>query len=442
MSTKVVSKFISSIQFENLPPEIVMQAKRCTLDTIGGAIAGRNTKTARVVENIVRSAGGMPEATVIGSGTKFPVDKATLVNSTMCTVLDSDDGCMSPVGHLGHIGGCVIPAALGMAEHQNSSGKTFIEGVVAGYEIYLRTSLMWVKAEGKTFRAGTIGTHGAAAASAKLLKLSPEQIQNALGIAEYYTPIPKVGRIANTGPMAKEAMPWGALTGLSAALLARQGFIGPVVSYDEPSYDHSCLEGLGSNFEMGKIYFKPYCACRYTHAALDIILDMKREHTFLPKDIKNIVIEVSSRASLLNTTRPMSIEHAEYSFPFVIGAILVDGEVSPHQIREDRLNDKLILGLADKVRIEINKSIDDLFPCKFGAIVTIETNNNKKYQGRRDFPRGDPEDPLSNEELQEKFRKWALTSLDTQRVEKLLVSIWNLENLGNVNELLHLLSYF
>jgi len=441
MGTKDVADFISRVNFNELPSDLLTKVKLCMLDTLGAAIAGCNATTVRIIADLVRSTGGIKEATVIGFGLQAPLTGATLVNSALSTVLDTDDGCSSPVGHLGHIGGCIIPAALAVAERENSSGKAFMEAVAAGYEVYLRTSWILTRPELKEFPlAGTPGAYGAAAASGKLLKLTREEIANALGIAEAYAPVPKMGRIAKTGPMTKEAMPWGAMTGVTAALLAREGFTGPTTIYDDPNYDRSCLDSLGKSYEMMRVYFKPYCACRYTHTALDVVLELVRQQALSPDDILNITVEVGSGASLLNTNRPTSIEHAEYSFPFLIGAALVDGEVGPKQVSEDRLGDKAILKQADKVRVIFSKAIDDLLPAKFGAVVTIETKNGNKYQVKRDFPKGEPENPLINEELEEKFRKWATTVIDSERAEKVLTSTRNLENVGSVNELVELLA--
>ena len=167
MDTKSVADFISRTRFEILPANVIDHVKRCTLDILGAAIAGNDSRSVRITEGLVRSIGeGSEQATMVGFGRKASLLNATLVNSAMSTVLDSDDGCMSPVGHLGHIGGCVVPAALAVAEHQQSDGEAYLEAVVVGYEVYLRTGRILTDPEAKKFPlAGTPGAYGAAAAA-------------------------------------------------------------------------------------------------------------------------------------------------------------------------------------------------------------------------------------------------------------------------------------
>lgn len=443
MKTKDVADFIVSSNIEKPPPNVISQAKLCTLDILGAAIAGSESRSVRIMEGIVRSMGeGNKQATMIGYGLKASLLNATLVNSAMSTVLDSDDGCMSPVGHLGHIGGCVVPAALAAAEYQQSSGEAYIEAVAVGYEVYLRTGRILTEPALKKFPlAGTPGAYGATAAAGKLLKLTNEQIVNALGIAEAYAPVPRMGRIALTGPMTKEAMPWGSMTGVMAALLARKGFTGPKTIYDDNNYDRSCLYNLGESYELLKVYFKPYCACRYTHAALDIVIKLLKEQVFTSHDAIDITVEGGAGASLLNTVRPATIEHAEYSFPFVIGAALSDGEVGPDQMRESRLNDETLLKQADKVKVVFSEEVNALLPARFGAIVTVETRDGRKHRIKREFPRGEPEEPLTSNEVEEKFRKWATTRMSSSRAEEILNLTKSLENLDHINRLLELLTF-
>lgn len=412
------------------------------MDILGSAIAGRERKTVGIMERLVRSiGGGKEEATMICCGRKASLPNATLVNSAMATVLDSDDGGRSAVGGLGHIGGCVIPAALAVAEREHASGKAFLEAVVVGYEVYLKTSWMLAEPNLKKFSmSGTPGAYGAAAAVGKLLKLTHKQITNALGIAESYAPVPKIGKIALTGPMTKEAMPWGSMTGLMSALLAQMEFTGPKTIYDDTNVDKSILGSLGKEYDILKIYFKPYAACRYTHTAIEIVLQLVKEKVLTAENVKDITVEVNFWSALLNCPRPETIEHAEYSFPFVIAVALLDEEVGPNQIKESRLTDEAVLKIANKVKVAVSEDMNAILPAKVGAIVTIETRDGKRHRMRRDTAKGGSEEPFTYQELEEKFRKWARTAIAGDRAEKVLNAVNNMEELTRMNDLIEFIA--
>ena len=444
MSTQAVAEFICDTRFDRLPSTVIEQAKRCTLDTLGSAIAGRNRRTVGIMDRLLRSLGeGNGEATVIGGARKASSPNATLLNSLISTVLDSDDGSMSSVGHLGHIGGCVIPAALAISEREGAGGRAFLEAVVAGYEVFLRTGWILTEPELKKFSiSGTPGTYATAAAAAKLLKLAVPETIHALGIAEPHAPVPRMGRIALTGPMTKEAMPWGSMTGVTAALLAQLGFTGPRTLYDDPNPQNDCLEHLGRSYEILKVYFKPYCACRYTHAALDVILELMRSGEFAPQNVERITVEAGAGAALLSAIRPNTIEHAQYSFPYVIGAALAYGEVGPQQMEDSRLQDERILTFAEKVKIGYSEKINSLLPGRFAASVIVLTRDGKELRATREIPKGNPEDPMTEAELEAKFRKWTEPVIGRERAVRIVQTVRHLEELGRIDALIGLIASF
>lgn len=447
MNTKDVADFILDTNFDKLPPEVITKAKLCVLDALGGAIAAHNTKSVGIMRGLICSMGGKEEATLFGLGLKAPLAGAALVNGIMSTVLDTDDGCFSSVGHLGHIGGCVIPAALAVGEREGSTGVEFLEAVVVGYETALRKGWMLREPEPKKPPlTGGIGAYGAAVAAAKLLKLTRGKIINTLGICEAHLPMPKLGGVALPGPataaMTKESMHWATMTGVMAALLAQGGFTGPSSIYDNPNYDPSPLDTLGKEYLTMNVYFKPYCACRQIHSTLDIILEMVKKQALNPGDVVGITVEVGKAASRFYNPRPVTVEQSEFSIPFLVGAALVDGKVGPEQVRESRLSDKAILKQADKVKVVFSEAVEALYPQKCGAIITVETKDGKKHKMQRDIPRGEPEDPLSHKEIKGKFREWATTVMDKDRAEEVLACTNNLESLDNIGKLVDLLASF
>ncbi|MBI4295220.1 MAG: MmgE/PrpD family protein [Chloroflexi bacterium] len=443
MNTKDVADFILDTSFDRLPAEVVAKAKLCTLDALGAAIAAHNTKTVSMVRGLVRSSGGKAEATLWGLGLMAPLAGAALVNGTMTSVLDTDDGIMSPVGHLGHVGGCVIPAALAVGEREGATGAEFLEAVVAGYEVATRTGWMLCEPEQKKIPlAGTNGAYGAVVAAARLLRLTRDETIHALGICEGYTPVPKMGRIAISGPMTKEAMPWATMTGIMAAELAQRGFSGPFTIYDDPKYDQSPLDTLDKEYDIMKVYFKPYCACRFTHATLDIILDLMKKQSLAADDVASVTVECSASGSLLASHHPATIEHAEYSFPFVIGAALLEGKVGPEQIKDSRLNDAAILRQAEKVKVVFSEAMQAILPARFGAIVTVETRDGRTFKKQRDYPRWEPEEPFSQKEVEDKFRDWSTTVIDRDSAEEIVECAGEMEDLDDIGEMVDLIACF
>lgn len=448
MNTKDVADFILDISLDKLPPDVITKAKLCTLDTLGSAIAGHDTKPVHIVRSLIRSMGGKEEATLFGLGLKAPLAGAAMANCVMSHALDSDDGCMDPVGgHIGHIGGIVISAALSAGERESSTGAEFLEAVVAGYEVAVRTGRMLGEPKHrKSLISGIVlssgVTYGAAAATARLLKLSRNEIINALGICASHHIVPRFWGLNRTVPMTKEAMHWATFTGVMSALMAQAGYTGPSTVYDDPDYDRSPLDTLGKEYDIMRIYFKPYCSCRYTHAALDIILELVNKQALTPDDIVDITVEVGAGPSELDAPHPITIEQAQYSHPFLIGAALLDGKVGPEQMRDSRLSDTAILKQADKVKVVFSEAVNATFPGRFSAMVTVKTKDGKKHKIKRDFPRGEPEEPLSHKEIEDKFREWATMAMDSNQAEEVLACTNDLENLGKVSELVDLLAYF
>mgnify|MGYP001074945098 CR=1 FL=1 len=442
MSTKAVADFVAEVKFDKLLPEVVVQAKKAIRDVIGVMIAAHKDKAVEATRKLVIANGGKKESTLIGTGIKVPCEMAALVHAAMATTLDMDDGSMGLPGHprfhRGHPGGMVIASSLAMAEREKTTGKAFIEAVVAGYEVELTTAWMI----GEAVLAGRTGTYGAAVAAAKLLKLSREEILHTLCIAEAHCPSPTYAFIWNQTHMTKEAPAWAAMTGVMAALLAQAGFRGAPTIYDLPTANKKSLEALGKEWEILGIYFKPYSTCRVAHAAIDGILEIVKTHHLLANHISRITIGCSSQKSLnMSNYRPTNIWQAQYSIPFAIGSALVDGEVGPKQIAENRLGDPLILQNADKVTLVRDPEVDALLPDHFAARIEVETTDSRKFQVFKRYPRGEPENPLSEKELTEKFNKLVSDVVGAVIADELRMILEKLENLNNMDEFVGKIRY-
>ena len=442
MSTKAVANFIAETSFEKLLPEVVVQAKKAIRDVIGVSIAAHKDRAVQAARRMAMTRGGKGESTLIGMGMKVPCEMAAFVNAVMASTLDMDDGSMGLPGHprvhRGHPGGIVIPSSLAVAEREGATGRELIEAIVTGYEVALATAWMI----GVTVLAGRTGTYGAAAAAAKLLGLSREEIISTLNIAEAHCPSPTYAFIWDQTGMTKEAPAWAAMTGVTASLLAQAGFRGAPTIYDLPESDKKPIAALGNEWEILGLYFKSYSACRHAHAPIDGVLEITKEHELDAQSISTITIGCSPEKGLnMSNSRPANIWQAQYSIPFVIGAALVDGEVGAEQVAENRLGDKLILREAEKVRLVADAEVDALQPDMFAARVEVETKDGRKFQTFRRYPKGDPENPLTEEELSDKFKKLVTGVVGSDRTEELAEQLERLEETDNITEIVRKISY-
>ena len=336
----------------------------------------------------------------------------------------------------------MVPSSLAVAERQNATGKQLIEAVVVGYEVALRAGWI-ISLWGMFAPAGMAGTYGVAAAAAKLLGLSTEETADALGVAEAHCLYPSRAKRFERTAMTKEAAGWGAMTGVTAALLAQAGFNGPETLFDLAEYNQEPLETLGKQWEIMGLYFKPYSSCRATHAPLDGVFELIKQHNLTADNIKTVTVGVSTAfATMFANYRPLNIWQAQFSIPFVIGAALADGEVGPVQIAENRLIDDVLLSHADKVKLVGDPEVDALASSKGmrSCRIKIETKDGREFETFVGYPRGSPQNPLSEEELVGKFRKLATRAVGAERTEDLIKCLNELENLGNINKLVEKVS--
>jgi 2-methylcitrate dehydratase PrpD len=443
MSTKIIANFVSELKFDNLPTEVILQAKRTIRDVIGVMIASHNDKAVKAARQLAKDRNGKKEATLIGAGDKVPCEMAAFVNSVLATTLDMDDGSMGLKEHTrfhrGHPGGMIIPSALAIAEKENRSGKEFIEAVIAGYEVSLTTA--WLI--GESVLAGRTGTYGVASAAAKLLGFSSEDTFHTLCIAEAHCPWPSYSFVWQQTHMTKEAAGWAAMTGVMAALLAETGFRGSPTLFDLPNINKIPFETIGKEWEILGIYFKPYSSCRVGHAAIDGVLEILRWNGLQGDQVSKVTIGCSKQKSLnMGNYRPKNIWQAQYSIPFTIGCILAEGEVGPEQINEKRLSDPTILQNADKVILIQDPEVEDLLPKQFAAKVEVETRDRRKFSTFIQYPKGEPENPMSEEELIYKFRRLTKKMISHEKIEELIMIIESIEKLDKINELIEKIGHF
>lgn len=438
-ATDKLIAFVRDVHYATLPDAVIAQAKRCVLDLLGVAIAGSTTPMARVSNRFASGQFGPGNSTVIGSKTPLSEVGATWVNGICASALDMDDGHRLAMGHPG---AAVIPTALAIAETTGASGADFLAAVVAGYEVAVRVSVSRMPAyKANHYSTGIWGVTGSVAAAAKLLKFDRRAWQNALGIAISHGPFPPGGVLVHDG-MVKEAIGWAGVVGCSSALLAQEGFGGPADALDRSGrYDPTQLmAGLGQQYSILQTYFKPYACCRWSHPAIDGILKLAGEHDLTPDEVEQIHIEGFQQITRLQNPRPTTTVAAQYSIPFAIALAFSYRGIGPGELTEETLQNQQVVRLAQRIRLSVDPELARLFPEKTATRVTIHTGRGS-FTTMVEYPRGNPENPLTDAELEAKYHGLTAEVMGEEKSKELAAAVALLEKAENVRTLTELLAF-
>jgi 2-methylcitrate dehydratase PrpD len=456
--TKDLATYAVETQFEDYPQEVVERVKILILDSIGCMFGGCQTNLGEGILTPIKSMGGAQEATIIGGGVRVPTIQAAFVNGTTANALDYDDTLLG----IGHPGASVIPAALAIGEWKNASGKDVLNAILIGYDVGDRIGLAIQPTYERlqnVWGVGTWQTFGAVAAAAKLLDLGLKQTLNAYGVAGATAPLPntqKWGWALEERPIhwVKEPTGWPCWTGTTAAVLAKHGFIGNnyildgdngfwiMAGSDQCDYD-KMTAGLGSEYEVvDNIAIKPYSSCRWQHATLDCVKQLKTEHHLAPEDVEEVVVHSFAWVKTHELYGPADMVDAQFCIPYTVTMVLLGFHPGPAWYTDENLKSEEVLELSKKVRVEVDPELDKAYfdRDQLAARVEIKTRRGGTLETFVDVPTGDPRNPLTVEEIEDKFRNQALYALDEEEVEDAMGMIADFENLDSVSGLMSLLA--
>jgi 2-methylcitrate dehydratase PrpD len=435
---KKLADFIHATSFEKLPKNVIHHAKLCLLDLIAVSIAGGRQNVASIVQSLIPAMGACDEVTLWGSDRKLPLLTAVLMNAVQAHAIDMDDGHRYANGHPGVV---TIPAALALCEKENLTGRELIEAIVIGYEFFIRL--------GSTINpdlllrgfhtTATIGCFASGAVAAKLLKLSRPQTENALSLSGLQSA--GLLEVLHSGESGKSfQVGKAAQSGVLAGLLAQQGADGPESVFEgEKGFfkafagkacdSQSICKTLGEEVSLPSVYFKKHAACRHIHSALDALSEIVARHALSPEQIGSIDIETYSIAKSL--TGHIATEDSElgakFSTPVAIGLLLAFGQSDSSIYKKQYVSDPLVQSIAKKVRVHVNPERDQAYPEHRGASVTVKSGD-QSYTHEVLYPKGEPENPLSDDEMKSKFEKNACTLYSMDRVNKIRGIISDMEN--------------
>lgn len=436
--------FLASISFERVPPPVIHQAKRCLVDFFGAALAGSCDRTVNIASATARRLFKGDQATLIGTAGRTSCPGAALVNGIAAHVLEVDDGNRFAMGHPG---ATVIPAALALAESARLSGRDLLVSLVVGYETFGRVGRAVSPDHfARGFHpSGTCGTFAAAAACSKLLGHTKRQMACAFGLAG--SQASGLFEFLSDGSMAKQLnVGHAAQSGLQAALLADGGYTGPQSILEGPrgffqamsgTVNAKCLsEDLGIKFHIMDTYVKMHSACRHLHTSIDAALQLRARNRTALDAVEAIVVETYQVAADLNGKDIATPLSARMSLPYCVAVSFLEGRVTPAEFAKDKLQDPRVLELMKKIDVQANNELTALVPNFRPSRVTIRFKTGDTDRVEVLLPRGEPDNPVDDDEVSNKFLSLASGCLDSGSAHDLLDVLWGIEDVQDVSALM------
>ncbi len=444
--TRTLAEFVAGLRYEDLPRAVVDQACRIVIDTIGCAISAwsEDPEKSRIALAIAKLYGATAGASIIGTaGVKSQPAFAALANGILCNAADNDDTHKRSLLHAGSV---LVPTTLALAETQQLRGRDLIVSLVAGYEVSVRVAMAVLPSHHRFWHStGTNGTFAAAVSAAKALGLDADGVQRALGLAG--TQAAGLNTFIESGDMTKSIHPGkSALNGILSAQLAQLGATSSPVILEHPKgylntfsadpHPEALTSGLGSSWEILQNGFKFFPTVLTSHSPIQATLAIVNKHAIDPAQIARITNETYDTVMMhFGNKEVTSGMAARLSVPYCIAISAIDRKLTSAQFSPARFNDPLVRAVLAKTELIPNAEFNKLRPDNFPARVTITMKNGASFQEMVLFPKGDPQDPLSASELEEKFRENVAKKLSPAGAGKLLATLYALPDASNLNEL-------
>jgi len=442
-----LAEFVADLEFADLPSGVIEAAKLHILDTIACAVRGSDTEESKIATDFVKELGGNAESTLIMQKFKTNSANAAFANGVMAHAIEMDDTHSQSITHPGAV---TIPAALALGEKMAIDGRTIITAIVSGYEIMTRIGMALGTSHYRYWHVtSTAGIFGSTATASKILGLTSDEVVHAFGTAGTQSSglwefnfEGAMSRVLHVGKSAQE--------GIESALLAKKGFTGASTIlegkkglFNATSKDYSLkrlTQDLGKTYEISRTAFKAYASCRHTHSPIYAILNLKEKHGLDIEDAKKIIVKTYSiAADVAGEKNPTTSYKAKFSLPYCIAIALKEGAVGPEQFASEKICNKDTKRLLGKIEVVVDPEIDKLFPSKWASVVSIETVDNRIFEEAIDYPKGDPENPLSTLEIERKFESLVHYTGNVS-VKEVVDKILNLDKIDDIKELMFLLS--
>ena len=464
--SRQIAEFAVSLKFADLPDEVVNEVKRYMYDSIGCAYGGYHTKDLNIIRDIYIDIGGKDDATVLGFGDKLPAVNATLINSLMVRALDFNDiYWKDDPSHPSDI----IPAAWAVGELVNANMKDVIVAIVLAYEFEQRLCLFAKPGvRERKWHHATLTQFVSPIVAGKLLGLTVDEMVHAIGISgchNHTIGCPTAGKLTM---MKNTVDPMAVQSGVFAALMAQKGFSGTEKVFEgkegfmdafigwnakdeslKPtdmegrdgvsswSWDIDALVGgLGDSYKIMECGMKAFPTEALTHTHLSCVLNAMIGNNLEYSDVKEVKVTCFAQAYdiLFDPTkyRPESRETADHSLPYCMAVAMVDKKITTDSFSDEKLNDPRIYEVIDKIIGEPSQEFEKMFPAKQPSRVVLTTNDGRMFEEYLEYPKGDPREPMTMDDLENKFNSLAGDKFDASAKKQLKETIFNCEEMNAV----------
>ena len=435
--SRTISEFAVNLKYEDLPKEVVYEVKRYLYDSIGCAYGGYHTKDVNIIRDIYKKMGGKGEATVIGFGDKLPAVNTTLINSLMIRALDFNDiYWKEDPSHPSDI----IPAALSVGEMVGASMKEVITAIVLAYEFEQRLCLFASPGvRERKWHHATLTQFVSPIVAGKMLGLNEDQMVNAIGISgshNHTIGCPTAGKLTM---MKNTVDPLAVQSGVFAALMAKKGYSGTEAVFEgkEGFMDtflgwnakeqkvqpvsmkgrdgiskwkwniENLISGLGESYKIMECSMKAFPTEALTHTHLSATLKVITKNNITYDQIQTVTLTTLAQAYDIlfdpHKYRPESRETADHSLPYCIAAALVDHKITTGSFSDEKLKDPRIWEVIDKIKGKPSQKFEKMFPAKQPSKVVVKTRDGGEFSEYLEYPKGDPREPMTIEDLDNKF---------------------------------------
>jgi 2-methylcitrate dehydratase PrpD len=433
--TEVFARFAVEFREQPVPAPVLHHAKRAVIDWCASLLPGLSTAPVRLLLATLADDLGHGRARLT-DGRHAPARTAALINGTAAHAAEVDDSFRDAMYHPG---AATIAAALAAAQDSGANGLQFLRGVVVGYEVSTRIGVVLGRPHYEFWHStGTVGSFGAAAAAAELLGLGDTAFAHALATAGTFAAglqqafrMDSMSKPLHAGRAAE--------AGLLAAQLARQGVTGSLDILDgDAGLGRAMSSGpdwaqagatLGQDFHITRLTFKNHIGCGHTFAAIDGALELRRLHGLEATDIERVHVATYKPALDIACHRqPVTANEARFSLGYVVASALAHGSVRLAAFEPERLDDPMTRALMQRLSVAVDPALDAAFPGQRAARISIETRDGRRLTHLQPNRKGDPEDPLSDAELDGKFLELATPALGEDGARQLLARLWTLDS--------------